>query len=126
MVAAVWDVGQYDWVNQGDCPDTVHPSLHRQTQLLTFHGLFEVCERVYQVRSADLANMTIIEGDTGVVLVDPLTAPETARAALDLYRQHRGDRDRSSRSSTPTATSTTTAASRASRPRPTSPPVACR
>ena len=89
---AVWDVGQYDWVNQGDCPDTVHPSLHRQTQLLTFHGLFEVCERVYQVRSADLANMTIIEGDTGVVLVDPLTAPETARAALDLYRSHRGDR----------------------------------
>ena len=89
---AVWDVGQYDWVNQGDCPDTVHPSLHRQTQLLTFHGLFEVCERVYQVRSADLANMTIIEGDTGVVLVDPLTAPETARAAVDLYRSHRGDR----------------------------------
>ena len=89
---AVWDVGQYDWVNQGECPDTVHPSLHRQTQLLTIHGLFEVCERVYQVRSADLANMTIIEGDTGVVLVDPLTAPETARAALDLYRHHRGDR----------------------------------
>ena len=81
----VWDVGQYDWVNQGDCPDTVHPSLHRQTQLLTIHGLFEVCERVYQVRSADLANMTIIEGDTGVVLVDPLTSPETARAALELY-----------------------------------------
>jgi len=89
---AVWDVGQYDWVNQGECPDTVHPSLRRQTQLLTIHGLFEVCERVYQVRSADLANMTIIEGDTGVVLVDPLTAPETARAALDLYIAHRGER----------------------------------
>jgi alkyl sulfatase BDS1-like metallo-beta-lactamase superfamily hydrolase len=88
----VWDVGQYDWVNRDDCPDTVHPSLHRQTQLLTVHGLFEVCERVYQVRSADLANMTIIEGDTGVVLVDPLTAPETARAALDLYTAHRGER----------------------------------
>lgn len=89
---AVWDVGQYEWVNEGECPDTVHPSLHRQTQLLTVHGLFEVCERVYQVRSADLANMTIIEGDTGVVLVDPLTAPETARAALDLYEAHRGVR----------------------------------
>lgn len=88
----VWDVGQYDWVNHGDCPDTVHPSLHRQTQLLTVHGLFEVCERVYQVRSADLANMTIIEGDTGVILVDPLTAPATARAALDLYEAHRGTR----------------------------------
>jgi alkyl sulfatase BDS1-like metallo-beta-lactamase superfamily hydrolase len=89
---AVWDVAQYDWVNHGDCPDSVHPSLHRQTQLLTFHGLFEVCERVYQVRSADLANMTIIEGDTGVVLVDPLTSPETARAALALYQEHRGQR----------------------------------
>lgn len=89
---AVWDVGQYEWVNDGGCPDTVHPSLHRQTQLLTIHGLFEVCERVYQVRSADLANMTIIEGDTGVVLVDPLTSPDTARAALELYREHRGDR----------------------------------
>ncbi|MFN7150111.1 MAG: MBL fold metallo-hydrolase, partial [Microthrixaceae bacterium] len=88
----VWDVGQYDWVNHGECPDTVHPSLHRQTQLLTVHGLFEVCERVYQVRSADLANMTIIEGDTGVILVDPLTAPATARAALDLYEAHRGTR----------------------------------
>ncbi len=89
---SVWDVGQYDWVNQGECPDTVHPSLHRQTQLLTVHGLFRVCERVYQVRSADLANMTIVEGDTGVVLVDPLTAPQTARAALALYQEHRGER----------------------------------
>jgi len=88
----VWDVGQYDWVNHGECPDTVHPSLRRQTQLLTIHGLFEVCERVYQVRSADLANMTIIEGDTGVVVVDPLTSPPTAAAALALYRTHRGDR----------------------------------
>lgn len=88
----VWDVGAYAWVDEGECPDTVHPSLHRQTGLLTVHGLFEVCERVYQVRSADLANMTIIEGDTGVVLVDPLTSPPTAAAALALYRRHRGDR----------------------------------
>ena len=88
----VWDVGQYQWVNEGDCPDSVHPSLRRQTQLLTLHGLFEVCEGIYQVRSADLANMTIIEGDSGVVLVDPLTAPPTARAALELYTEHRGDR----------------------------------
>jgi alkyl sulfatase BDS1-like metallo-beta-lactamase superfamily hydrolase len=89
---AVWDVGAYQWVNEGDCPDTVHPSLHRQTQLLTIGGLFEVCERVYQVRSADLANMDVIEGDTGVILVDPLTSPETARAALELYFSVRGER----------------------------------
>jgi len=89
---AVWDVGQYQWVNEGDCPDTVHPSLHRQTQLLTIGGLYEVCERVYQVRSADLANMDVIEGDTGVIIVDPLTSPETARAALELYFSARGRR----------------------------------
>jgi len=89
---AVWDVGAYQWVNEGDCPDTVHPSLHRQTQLLTIGGLFQVCERVYQVRSADLANMDVIEGDTGVILVDPLTSPETARAALELYFSVRGER----------------------------------
>lgn len=88
----VWDVSAYDWVNHGDCPDTVHPSLRRQTQLLTIGGLFEVCERVYQVRGADLANMDVIEGDTGVILVDPLTSPVTARAALELYFQHRGRR----------------------------------
>ncbi len=88
----VWDVAPYQWVNEEECPDTVHPSLRRQTQLLTLHGLFEVCEGIYQVRSADLANMTIIEGDTGVVLVDPLTAPPTARAALELYTAHRGAR----------------------------------
>ncbi|HTN99475.1 MAG TPA: alkyl sulfatase dimerization domain-containing protein [Microthrixaceae bacterium] len=89
----VWDLGQYDWVNEGDCPASVHPSLHRQTQLLTIGGLFEVCERVYQVRSADISNMDIIEGDTGVILVDPLTSPVTARAALELYFEHRGRRE---------------------------------
>lgn len=88
----VWDVGAYEWVDEDVEHDTVHPSLLRQTRLLAIHGLFEVCEGVYQVRSADLANMTIIEDDTGVVLVDPLTAPETARAALDLYEEHRGVR----------------------------------
>lgn len=89
----VWDLGQYEWVNEGACPDSVHPSLHRQTQLLTIGGLFEICERVYQVRSADISNMGIIEGDTGVILVDPLTSPATAKAALDLYFEHRGHRE---------------------------------
>lgn len=89
----VWDLRQYDWVNQGECPDSVHPSLHRQTQLLTIGGLFQVCDRVFQVRSADISNMDIIEGDTGVILVDPLTSPATARAALDLYFEHRGRRE---------------------------------
>ena len=109
----VWDVEQYQWVNEGDCPDSVHPSLRRQTQLLTLHGLFEVCEGIYQVRSADLANMTIIEGDTGIVLVDPLTAPPTARARSS-STSNTAASVRCTPSSTPTATSTTTAASAAS------------
>lgn len=92
-----WDVSSWSWVAQDQVghralTDSVHPALVRQTRLLMIHGLFEVCEGVYQVRSADLANMTIIEGDTGVILVDPLTAPVTARAALELYTTHRGVR----------------------------------
>ncbi len=88
----VWDLSAYGWVNEGACPDTVHPSLHRQTQLLSIGGLFEVCEGLYQVRGADLANMDVIEGETGIILVDPLTSAVTARAALELYFAHRGRR----------------------------------
>lgn len=70
-------------------PDSVNPSLWRQARLNQIHGLFKVTERMYQVRSLDIANMTIIEGDTGLILIDPLLTTETARAALDLYYQHR-------------------------------------
>ena len=70
-------------------PDTVNPSLWRQAQLNQLHGLFKVTERMYQVRSLDISNMTIVEGDTGLILIDPLLSAETARAALDLYYQHR-------------------------------------
>jgi alkyl sulfatase BDS1-like metallo-beta-lactamase superfamily hydrolase len=75
-----------------DCPDTVDPSLFRQAQLCLVHGLFEVTGGIYQVRGYDLSNMTIVEGDTGVVVIDPLISAETAAAALALYRRHRGDR----------------------------------
>ena len=67
-------------------PDTVHPSLWRQAQLNAIHGLFKVTERVYQVRGMDISNMTIIEGDTGLIVIDPLLSVETAKAALALYR----------------------------------------
>ncbi|MGH6623489.1 MAG: alkyl/aryl-sulfatase, partial [Burkholderiaceae bacterium] len=58
-------------------------------QLNQIHGLFKVTDRVYQVRSFDISNMTIVEGDTGLIVIDPLLAVETARAALDLFYQHR-------------------------------------
>jgi alkyl sulfatase BDS1-like metallo-beta-lactamase superfamily hydrolase len=75
-----------------ECPPTANPSLWRQGQLVSRHGLFEVTEGVYQVRGLDLSNMTLVEGDTGVVIIDTLMSNETATAALNLYRAHRGDR----------------------------------
>ncbi|NYI38122.1 alkyl/aryl-sulfatase [Aeromicrobium tamlense] len=55
-------------------------------------GLYEVVEGIYQVRGFDLANVSFIEGDEGVIVLDPLVTKETAAAALELYREHRGDR----------------------------------
>jgi alkyl sulfatase BDS1-like metallo-beta-lactamase superfamily hydrolase len=88
----VWNLQAYDFLQQKDAPATVNPSLWRQAQLNMHAGLFNVVERVYQVRGLDVSNKTIVEGDTGVILIDPLISMETARAALDLYYQHRGKR----------------------------------
>jgi alkyl sulfatase BDS1-like metallo-beta-lactamase superfamily hydrolase len=87
----VWDADGFAFLD-GDCPETVNPSLWRQSQLASMHGLFEVTEGIYQVRGLDLSNMTIVEGSDGVLVIDPLISAETAAAALALYREHRGDR----------------------------------
>ena len=87
----VWDNDAYGFLD-ADCPDTAHPSLWRQGQLVARQGLYEVCDGIYQVRGLDLSNMTLVEGDTGVIVIDPLISAETAAAALALYRTHRGDR----------------------------------
>jgi alkyl sulfatase BDS1-like metallo-beta-lactamase superfamily hydrolase len=87
----VWDASTFDFV-QGDAPDSVHPSLWRQSKLVAKHGLFEVVPGIYQLRGLDLSVMSVIEGDTGVIVVDPLISVETAAAAMALYRAHRGDR----------------------------------
>ncbi|HEY7551649.1 MAG TPA: hypothetical protein VH913_19295, partial [Hyphomicrobiaceae bacterium] len=84
------DLSKFDFIKQDQpAPDTVNPSLWRVSQLLNISGLFEVVPGVYQVRGADLANMTIVEGDKGITIYDPLTSEEAARYALDLYYQHR-------------------------------------
>ncbi|MBQ8104207.1 MAG: MBL fold metallo-hydrolase [Afipia sp.] len=80
---------QYDFLKSDEVPATVNPSLWRQAQLNAINGLFKVTERVYQVRGLDIANMTIIEGDSGLILIDPLLSNETAKAALDLYLKNR-------------------------------------
>jgi alkyl sulfatase BDS1-like metallo-beta-lactamase superfamily hydrolase len=87
----VWDNGSYGFLS-GDAPDTVHPSLWRQSTLTARQGLFEVMDGIYQVRGYDLSNMSVIEGDTGIIVIDPLVSVETADAALALYRKHRGNR----------------------------------
>ena len=74
-------------------PDTVHPSLWRMARLNGLHGLFEVVPGIYQVRGYDISNMTLVEGDTGVIVIDPLVSTECAAAALALYRKHRGERE---------------------------------
>ncbi|WLP92594.1 alkyl sulfatase dimerization domain-containing protein [Gordonia sp. NB41Y] len=87
----IWDNSTYDFLS-GDAPDTVNPSLWRQSQLVATDGLFEVVPGIYQVRGLDLSNTSFVEGDTGVVVIDTLLSEETGRAALELYRAHRGDR----------------------------------
>ena len=87
----VWDNDVYAFL-RGEAPASVHPSLWRQSELCAKQGLYEVVEGIYQVRGLDLSNITFVEGDTGVVVIDPLVCTETAAAALALYRKHRGDR----------------------------------
>jgi alkyl sulfatase BDS1-like metallo-beta-lactamase superfamily hydrolase len=90
----VWDMDRYAFLREGgDSPETVHPSLWRHSRIDTRPGLYEVTDGVYQVRGYDVSNMTLIEGERGVVVVDPLISRECSAAALELYRAHRGDRE---------------------------------
>ncbi|MEX2961586.1 alkyl/aryl-sulfatase [Microbulbifer sp. TYP-18] len=88
----IWDRSAYDFAMDSAAPDTVNPSLWRQLQLISQGGLYEVIPGIYQVRGADLSNITFIEGDEGVLVMDPLISKETAAAALALYRKHRGNK----------------------------------
>jgi alkyl sulfatase BDS1-like metallo-beta-lactamase superfamily hydrolase len=86
----VWDM---NWAFlDADCPGTANPSLWRQAQLTAKHGLYEVADGIYQIRGFDMSNMTLVEGDQGVVVIDPLISQEVAAAAIKLYRAHRGGR----------------------------------
>ncbi len=77
---------------QGDAPDTVNPSLWRHAKLNAQIGLFKVADGIWQLRGFDIANMTLVEGKTGWIVVDTLTAKETAAAALAFARQHLGNK----------------------------------
>ncbi|MCS2164642.1 alkyl/aryl-sulfatase [Scandinavium manionii] len=87
----IWDPQHYAFIKEGaKAPDTVNPSLWRQSQLINIGGLFEVTDGVYQIRNLDLSNMTIIEGKTGITVIDPLVSAEIAKVGLDLYYKNRG------------------------------------
>ncbi|MBL8413991.1 MAG: MBL fold metallo-hydrolase [Propionivibrio sp.] len=88
-----WDMGSYQWLLEGKDFQSIHPSLQRQAVLNMAYGLYEVVPgRIYQVRGFDLANISFIKGDTGWIVFDPLTAKETARAALELINEKLGKR----------------------------------
>ncbi len=88
-----WDMGSYQWLLDGKDFESINPSLQRQAVLNMAYGLYEVVPgRIYQVRGFDLANISFIKGDTGWIIFDPLTAKETARAALDFINEKLGKR----------------------------------
>ena len=89
--SVVWAIPQFEFLD-GNAPETVNPSLWRQSQLAAHHGLFRVMDGVYQVRGYDLSVMSVIEGDTGWIIGDPLTATETAAASLKLVNDTLGER----------------------------------
>jgi alkyl sulfatase BDS1-like metallo-beta-lactamase superfamily hydrolase len=88
-----WDMGSYGWLLTGKDFESIHPSLQRQAVLNMAYGLYEVVPgRIYQVRGYDLANISFVKGDTGWIVFDPLTAAETARAALQFINDKLGKR----------------------------------
>ncbi len=86
-----FDLSSYGFL-EGPAPASVNPSLWRQAQILTQHGLFKVHERIYQVRGFDVSTVSFIDGGAGWIVVDPLTTLEVARAALELVREHVADK----------------------------------
>ena len=88
----IWDLTAFDFLKQQDAPPTVNPLLWRMAQLNLNNGLFQVTDRIYQVRSLDVANMTIVEGDNKIIVIDTLSSIEASGAGLDLYYQQRGQK----------------------------------
>jgi alkyl sulfatase BDS1-like metallo-beta-lactamase superfamily hydrolase len=86
----VWDLDQYSFLAEDGAPPTVNPSLWRQSQLNMYDGLFKVVDRIYQVRGYDLSVMSIIETDTGYIVIDPLISAECAAASMGLVYEHLG------------------------------------
>ena len=93
----IWNLQDYAFIDesaakQGLSPVSINPSLYRQSALNVIHGLFKVADGIYQLRGFDIANMTLIEGKTGWIVVDPLTSAETARVAFEFAQEKLGNK----------------------------------
>lgn len=89
--SVAWTPSRYDFID-GKAPDTVNPSLWRQSRLNRIHGLFEVADGIYQLRGYDISVMTLIRGNTGWIVVDPMTSPAPSKAAFALAQKILGER----------------------------------
>lgn len=87
-----WNNDSYDFVYETERPETANPKLWRQLQLVAKQGLYKVTDGIYQARGFDISNLTIVEGDRGVIVIDPLISSECAEAAMGLYFKHRPQR----------------------------------
>ncbi len=86
-----WDRGSFDFIDEQDEFDSIHPSLHRISKLNQNYGLYEVIPGIYQVRGFDLSDISFVRGATGWIAIDPLVSAETARAAWELFSEHKGE-----------------------------------
>ncbi len=88
----VWSQRAYDFLDDYEkSPGTVNPSLWENTKNNHYYGLFEVTDGIYQVRGYDMANLTVVKGDTGWIVFDPLMSVECSAAAMELIKKNLGD-----------------------------------
>lgn len=86
-----WDMDRFNFIDQRESFDSIHPALHRIARLNNNYGLYEVIPGIYQVRGVDLANITFVRGRSGWIVFDVMITTEVARAAWRLFQQHRGE-----------------------------------
>lgn len=85
-----WDMKRFQFLDEKDEFDSIHPSLLRQSRLNNNYGLYEVIPGIYQVRGLDLSDLTFVRGKTGWIVFDPLVSAEPVRAAWKLFQEHVG------------------------------------
>ena len=87
----LWSQEAYAFLDDYEkAPDSVNPSLWENTKNNHAYGLFEVTDGIYQVRGYDMANLTVVKGDTGWIVFDTLMSVECSQAAMQLIEKNLG------------------------------------